>query len=64
VLLMDRYSIWPPETGECCIMKLDKQQIILITTKYLSYFINIIIIAAIAGVVGGWIYMLYQSATS
>ncbi len=45
-------------------MKLDKQQIILITTKYLSYFINIIIIAAIAGVVGGWIYMLYQSATS
>ncbi len=45
-------------------MKLDKQQIILITTKYLSYFINIIIIAIIAGVVVGWIYMLYQSAIS
>lgn len=45
-------------------MKLDKQQIILFTTKYLSYFINIIIIAAVVGAVGGWIYMLYQSAIS
>ncbi len=45
-------------------MKFDKQQIILFTTKYLSYLINIVIILAIAGAVGGWIYLLYQSAIS
>jgi hypothetical protein len=45
-------------------MKLDKQNIILVITKYLSYFINTAIIFGVGALVAGWIYLLYKSAIS
>jgi hypothetical protein len=40
----------------------DRQKLVLITTKYLSYLINIAIVGAILGGAGTWIYLLYLSA--
>lgn len=40
----------------------DKQKFILVTTKYLAYLINIVILAVLAGGVVGWIFMLYKSS--
>lgn len=44
-------------------MKFDKEKVILIVTKYLSYLINTVILLAIAGFVAGWVYFLYKSGT-
>lgn len=44
-------------------MKIDKEKVILFTTKYLSYLINTVIILAVAGFVTGWVYLLYKSGT-
>ena len=43
-------------------MKLEKQQVVLFITKYLSYLINTVLILALGGIVAGWIYLLYESA--
>ncbi|WP_373531407.1 hypothetical protein [Vampirovibrio sp.] len=45
-------------------MKLDKEKIILVTTKYLAYLINTVIILVVGGLVAAWIYLLYKSGTS
>lgn len=43
-------------------MKIDREKIILVTTKYLSYLINIAIVGAVLGGAGMWVYLLYLSA--
>ena len=40
----------------------NKQKLILVTTKYLSYLINILIVSAVVGGAAAWVYMLYLSA--
>jgi hypothetical protein len=40
----------------------DRQKFILVSTKYIAYVINIVIIAAVAFGVYMWIDMLIQSA--
>jgi|GEM_PF-5533677 hypothetical protein len=43
-------------------MKIDREKIILVTTKYLSYLINIAIVGGLLGGAGTWVYLLYLSA--
>ena len=45
-------------------VKFDKQQILLVCNKYISYVINIVIIAAVAAGVGVFVWGLYIGATS
>jgi hypothetical protein len=59
-----RYQFGIERQAGCLVMKFDKQKIILVTTKYLSYLINTVIILGIGGLVAGWIYLLYKSGTS
>lgn len=44
-------------------MKIDKEKVILFTTKYVSYLINTVIVLAIGAFVTGWVYFLYKSGT-
>ncbi|HEY9687040.1 MAG TPA: hypothetical protein V6C52_08710 [Coleofasciculaceae cyanobacterium] len=43
-------------------MMFDRQKIILVSTKYISYFINIVIIMALVGGIYYWIQLLIQAA--
>jgi hypothetical protein len=55
--------ITPLERLEHCpLAMINRQKIVLFTTKYLSYIINTTIILLTLGAVGGWLYMLYLSA--
>ncbi|HEY9746533.1 MAG TPA: hypothetical protein V6C99_09990 [Oculatellaceae cyanobacterium] len=44
------------------MFKLDRQQIILTINKYISYVINILIVAALVGVIVFWVQTLILSA--
>jgi hypothetical protein len=59
-----RYQLGTERQAGYLVMRLDKQKIILVTTKYLSYIINTVIILGVGSLVVGWIYLLYKSGTS
>ncbi len=41
----------------------DRQKIILVATKYISYFINIVIVGVVGGGIFLWVKMLIASAS-
>lgn len=43
-------------------MKFDRQKFILVSTKYISYLINIVIVGAVVGGVALWVKLLIASS--
>lgn len=57
-----RYQAQSPLTGFFSMFKIDRQNLILTLNKYISYLINIAIVAVIVGGIVFWIQILIESA--